>query len=377
MPLGTNLVEFPHLSHQAFQHPADLRATAALRKVRGLDKVIKFASQKAIEQLFHFENISSRLRVNANQYPSIHKQFVRMAQILDVKKLPSLYIETTPTINAFAAGVENYSIVLCSGLMDIMDEDELLAILGHELGHVKCEHQLYKTTASVLTLFGDLVISQAGSLGIPGVEFLLSAASGGVKFAIMDWNRKAELSCDRAALLVTQNEEKVASALAKLGGYSSKYADELNLDEAERQAELYQELGTDSVFMKLLKLQAMMKATHPYPVVRVKEIRQWARSSEYQDILNGNYKSFKALLAAGFWQDVIVGTLRGKECPNAKCKYPNDDDFTFCLNCQTNIRSAQLICSKCCKGVDDDWNVCMTCGFRLKPQELPEANTAV
>ena len=374
MPLRTSLVEFPDLSHLAFQHPADQRATSALRKVRGLDRVIKFASQKGIEQLFHYENISSKLRVNASQYPSIYKQFVRMAQILDVKKLPSLYIQTTPTINAFAAGVENYSIVLCSGLMDIMDEDELLAILGHELGHVKCEHQLYKTTASVLTLFGDLVISQASALAIPGLEFVLSAASGGVKFAIMDWNRKAELSCDRAALLVTQNEEKVASALAKLGGYSSKYADELNLDEAERQAELYEELGTDSILMKLLKLQAMMQATHPYPVVRVKEIRQWAKSAEYQEILKGNYKTFKPLLAAEGWQNVMVGTLRAKECPNSKCKYPNDDDFTFCINCQTNIRSGQLICSKCHKAVDDDWNICMLCGFRLKPQELPEAN---
>src|SRR4051812_1224640 len=172
MALKANLVEFPDLTRQAFQHPSDVQATETLKHVPGLARVIRFISEMGSEQYMHYENISHRLRVNANQYPSLYRQYVRMAQVLDVRKLPSLYIETTPTINAFAMGVENYSIVLCSGLLDILDENETMAILGHELGHVKCEHQLYKTMAYLVLNFGDAILSQAR---IPGLDLVLSA----------------------------------------------------------------------------------------------------------------------------------------------------------------------------------------------------------
>lgn len=371
MALKTDRVQFPDLSHLAFQHPFDGQATETLRKVPGLPRLIKFVSEKSLEQVFNYGNISSKIRVSAKQYPSIYKQYVRMAQVLDVRKLPSLYIETTPTINAFAAGIENYSIVLCSGLIDIMDEDELMAILGHELGHVKCEHQLYKTTAAVLTVLGS---SLAAQTGIPGVEFILSAGRVGLNMALMDWSRKAELSCDRAALLAIQDVDKVASALAKLAGFSSKYAGELNLDEVEHQADLCHELGSDSLFVKLVKLQSMMDATHPYPVFRVKEIRTWAKSEEYSQILAGNYRRFTPVLTEGVWSNLTIGTPRAKECPNPKCKYPCDEDYIFCPKCQSNVRAGTIICSECRKPVELDWVFCMTCRHPLSIRlELPES----
>jgi len=376
MTLKPNLINFPDLSHHAFQHPLDSQATAKLAKVPGLPKVIKFISQKSVEQMLHYSNIAGKIRVSERQYPSLYKQYLRMAEVLDVRKLPSLYIETTPTINAFAAGIDNYSIVLCSGLIDIMDEDELLAILGHELGHVKCEHQLYKTTAMVLTGFGGTVLSQLSQTGIPGVEFFVSAGRLGVEFAIMDWNRKAELSCDRAALLATQDVDVVARALAKLGGFSRRYEAELDLDEVENQANLYAELGADSLFMKLLKLQSMMEATHPYPVVRVKEIRAWAKSEEYEQIIKGTYKKFTPKLTVAGWQDLTILTPRARECPNPKCKYPCDENFTFCPSCQTNVRTGLLICGKCRHPVESDWTFCMSCAHSLQvTEELPESTT--
>ncbi|MFN7929903.1 MAG: hypothetical protein U0Y68_18545 [Blastocatellia bacterium] len=38
----------------------------------------------------------------------MHKQYVRMAQVLDVRKLPNLYVSTEMQINAFAMGMENW-----------------------------------------------------------------------------------------------------------------------------------------------------------------------------------------------------------------------------------------------------------------------------
>jgi Zn-dependent protease with chaperone function len=361
MALKADLKEFPELSHHAFQHPLDSQAIASLQKVPGLPKVVKFISEHSIEKYVLVEKMSSALRVNAQQYPSIYKSYVKMAQVLDVKKLPQLYIDTTNEINAYAMGIENYTIVLCSGLIDIMTEDELLAILGHELGHVKCEHQLYKTMTYLLTNFGHAIISNA----IPLVGQVLSL---GIQLALLEWNRKAEFSCDRAALLATQDVDAVAGALAKLAGFSKKFENELSVEEVEVQAEGYKELGEDSMIIKAIKVYSLLQQTHPYPVVRVKEIKAWEKSDQYQDILRGRYGKGDLLAPVG--QRVLASAPRVRICPNPKCHYPCPENHNFCTNCQTNIRNSFFACGQCRAQVEANWVVCSQCGNQLqRPSE--------
>lgn len=357
MALKTDLKDFPGLSHHSFQHILDSQAIANLQQVPGLPKVVKFISQHGIERVILVEKMSSSLRVNAQQYPSLYKQYVKMAQVLDVKKLPNLYVQTTHDINAFAMGVENYTIVLCSGLIDIMTEDELLAIIGHELGHVKCEHQLYKTMAYILSNFGNAVISYA----IPYVGQMVSI---GLQLAILEWNRKAEFSCDRAALLATQKPEAVASALAKLAGYSKDIPEEISLPEVEAQADAYNDLGSDSLITKLIKLHSLLQQTHPYPVVRVKEINAWANSAEYADILNGKYG--RGALPQPVGQRTLAPAPRVRVCPNPKCQYPCQEDHRFCSNCQTNLGEAHFFCGSCRQRVEPNWIVCSYCGNQMQ-----------
>lgn len=140
------------------------------------------------ERYIRIKHTSSSIRVNLRHYPSLHKRYVRMALALDVRKLPELYITTSMQINAFAMGMESYSIVVCSALIDLMTEDELLAIIGHELGHVKCDLVLYNSAANVLHNFGNAIIEQALPMGLGQV------ASVGLQLALLDWSRKAKLS---------------------------------------------------------------------------------------------------------------------------------------------------------------------------------------
>ena len=357
MALNSDLKDFPGLSHHAFQHHLDSQAIANLQQVPGLPKVVKFISQHGIERVILVEKMSSSLRVNAQQYPSLYKQYVKMAQVLDVKKLPNLYIQTTHDINAFAMGVENYTIVLCSGLIDIMTEDELMAIIGHELGHVKCEHQLYKTMAYILSNFGNAIISYA----IPYVGQMVSV---GLQLAILEWNRKAEFSCDRAALLATQKPEAIAGALAKLAGFSKDIPDDISLPEVEAQADAYNDLGSDSLITKLIKLHSLLQQTHPYPVVRVKEINAWANSAEYADILNGKYG--RGALPQPVGQRVLAPAPRVRVCPNPKCQYPCHEEHRFCSNCQTNLGEAYFYCGGCRHRVEPNWIVCSYCGNQMQ-----------
>lgn len=351
--------EFPGLSHHAFQHPLDSQALAALKNVPALPSVLKLLSEKTTEQFHHAELMSQSLRVNARQYPSLYRKYVGLAQVLDVRKLPALFIENKPFINAYATGMENYCIVLTSALLDAMEDGEVLAILGHELGHVKCEHMLYNSLAHQIGGIGSM-----GVAILSEVPLLGKAISSGLGLALYQWSRKAELSCDRAALLATQDADVVAAALAKLAGYSKRYAHEMNLDAVEEQANDYDALGEGSLLLNLVMINQLLAQTHPYPVIRVREVRRYAASSEYERILSGNYQREQPRQASGTWSGVIVETPRFKFC--RACNYPCNDDFVFCPSCQSNARDLPLHCTACKQPVDEQWAHCMRCGARIK-----------
>jgi Zn-dependent protease with chaperone function len=366
MPLRPDLKVLPELSHQAFQHQLDRQAIQSLSKVPLIPTFTRFLSEKVAERYMRIKHTSSSIRVNARQYPSLHRQYVKMALTLDVRKLPELYITTSMQINAFAMGMENYSIVICSALIDMMTEDELLAIIGHELGHVKCDHVLYNSAANSLRNFGTAIIEQALPMGVGQV------ASLGLQLALLDWSRKAELSCDRAALLATQKPEAVAGALGKLAGYSKNLEDDLNLEEVINQADRYHEIGEDSMIEKLMKLYSYVQETHPYPTVRVSEITKWAQSEEYERILSGQYRKLGDTGAMQLGNRRKLSTPRGLRCPNPKCQGACDEDSAFCHLCSTNLRGAQMICGQCSNPVDAGWKICAGCGSRLQAPGLIE-----
>ena len=101
---------------------------------------------------------------------------------------------------------------------------------------------------------------------------------------ILEWVRCAEFTCDRAALLVSQDARVVASVLMKLAGGSATLSSQLNLDAFLDQASTYEGLGHDQVGA-LLKQIRTQDLTHPVPVLRAKEITQWHSTRDYQNLL--------------------------------------------------------------------------------------------
>ena len=329
MTLSNELRAFPKLSHHAFQHPLDSQALAALEKMPLLPTLVKKFNALVGERFMHIEHVSNNLRVSAEQYPSLYRQYVRMANAIDLPKLPDLYIDTSPVINAYAMGTHGYFIVVNSGLIDLMNEDELLAIIGHELGHVKCQHMLYKTMTYLLQIAGVQLVDAL----LPGVGWF---AAQGALLALLEWNRKAEFSCDRAGVICTQNMEAMQSALAKLSGYTSKLAEPFSIDAIKLQASEYEEIGANSVLEKMMKVYALLQRTHPHPVVRVKEIETWALGGDYQRILDGAYRTTDedAVRPAPAYAPMAAGAPGGY-CP--RCGAAQNVNAKFCSRCGATI----------------------------------------
>lgn len=280
--LREDIVTFPEISHQEFQHSLDRDAGNILKGIDKFKSIIGTINSY-FEHAQHYYNSSSCARVSETQYPSLYRAYVKMAQVLDVQKLPDLYIETIDEINAFASGIDRYSINVNSGLLDILTEREALAIIGHELGHVKCDHMFYNTFTYFLRYFGSSLTSM-----IPAP--FNSALDISVQLALLEWSRRAEFSADRAALLCTQDTAAVTEALSKIAGYSKTLSDPVSVEAIKQQADTFQEYVDDNWMAKLIKVQSMLRQTHPYTVLRVKEILAWSESDHYNAILSGTYQ---------------------------------------------------------------------------------------
>ncbi len=265
----------------AFQHPADREATDSLKKLVGFDKVVAKFLELRYERLLYIINAASSVRVGPKQFPRRHGMMRDGCEILDVPE-PEFYVSQNPLVNALTSGYTNPYIILFTGMLDLMTDDEIMAMIAHELGHIKCGHVLYSSMANsirdVLAILGQITL---------GLGRIIASS---VEITLMDWRRRSELSADRASLLVMQDLRPCVSMLTKLAGGNRHFANELDPDEFLAQARLYaEEQDRDVLDTVYRSLAEVFQGDHPFTVERVKELDAWARGPEYAQILAGNY----------------------------------------------------------------------------------------
>lgn len=320
----TDIRSFPGLPARSFQHPLDVAAVQLLSRTPGLDQLARFVSGAVFERQTSIEFVGHCVRVDSQQYPAIYRTYLTVAERLDIARVPELYVKSSPEPNAFSRGVEKYSIVVHTGLLELMTERELAAVLAHELGHVLCDHMKYLTIVSFLRQLGPALLDL---LGIPLVPAILLGAQA----ALLQWYQKSEFSADRAALLATQDPETVESALAKLAGYSPKYGGGFDVARLKQQAVEFDDIGATSLLDKALKVLSVLELTHPVPVLRVREIGVWASSAEYQRLLKGDYPALPRI--------PIIGRMR--ICP--ACGHREPEESFFCGHDGTDLRPVPVI----------------------------------
>jgi len=339
----SKLQSFPQLSPAAFQHPDDEKATAALQKIPGISTLVKSFGGGVVEKAARLNHLSECIRVGPNQAVHLYRVFVKTAEILSVPALPELFISSAPGVNAYAMGMKQHTVVVTRGLIEALTIPEVMAVFGHELGHVKCNHMVNKTIASTIAEFGLNGLSKL-------VPVLGEAALLPVVAHLQYWSRMAETSCDRAALLAVQDPKIVAGMLAKLGGWPSSLGD-IDFQSLREQGEEYDKLDDDKVsaVLKVINmLQSELYLTHPLPIGRVRRILMWAESDMYQEILAGKYPRIDQ--AAPEPHCAVCGTVltpSGQFCPicgtpapvrlsgpSCRCGHPiSDPRSKFCVSC--------------------------------------------
>ncbi|MEA5578421.1 M48 family metallopeptidase [Anabaena sp. UHCC 0451] len=280
------------LKADSFRHPLDLEATQTLKQIPGLDMMVRNLLGPMAEQVFYVENIAASILVGDKQLPDLHKLLLDACNVLDIEP-PQLYVRQHPAPNAYTFAMRGKQpfVVLHTSLIDMLTPEEIQAVIAHELGHLKCDHSVYLTPVNLLILAAAI---------LPNVGAVVAQA---LQSQLLEWVRCAEFTCDRAALLATQNPKVVMSVLMKLAGGSPTLAPKLNLDAFVAQARAYDDISKTELG-EMVKEARTAQLSHPVPVLRAREIDRWSSSLDYQKLLqNHGFKDKSEIAPKGGWRN--------------------------------------------------------------------------
>ena len=263
------------LEHSQYEHPFDKMALEKLESIPLLTKLFKWITANTVERIYTVQYTGSNLKVTKDNYPQIYQYLEDACKILDLKDIPDLYIDWSYTINACTIGAENPIIILNSGLIDLCTDEEIMFIIGHEVGHIKSNHMLYHMMAQVINYFIDAT---------PGGTLV----AGGLQFALYYWSRMSEFTADRAGLMCCQDPEAMARAFIKMAGLPLKEFDNIRTETFLQQARDFKMLDYDGM-NKVVKFLSIADETHPWTVMRSAELLKWIESGEYDRFISKRY----------------------------------------------------------------------------------------
>ena len=303
MALPVEAFKLEGISPRAYQHPADRAATAALQRVPYLDDVVRQLIALGYERALRAVSLGGAVRLGERQLPGVWVLHREVFHVLDLDDaVPDLYLTQFPLANAYTIGSKKPIVLLNSELLHLLDDSGRRAVLAHEAAHVHSDHVLYQTAL--------LILVRLGTSRLPALAGLPLLA---IRLALLEWFRAAELSCDRAAALVTRDTTAVCRSLMVLTAGAA--AEDLSLDAFMAQAADYEEGGKG--LDRITKLVNDMNLTHPMPVRRARALIDWMHSGEYDRIVDGEYLrrgqepplKEEADTAASHYGDRISGAL--------------------------------------------------------------------
>ena len=278
-------VRLEGISSLSWEHPADRAALNTLRAIPGFDEIVRrvagFFGDRGVRSLF----LANAVLVGPRQRPRLHGWYQEMLTALDWPgatgaEAPPLYVTQTPLVNAGAVGFERPVIVLNSSLLELLNARQQQFILAHELGHVMSGHVTYRTIALIVLM-----------IGVTNLPFLAGLALLPFQLALLEWYRKAELSCDRAGLLGVQDPRVAYATFMEMAGGTRPGAaeeDVMDVDAFMTQAAEYEsQTGAWDTVMKLVNT-AMRD--HPFNTVRAAELQRWVQDGGYDRIIAGDYR---------------------------------------------------------------------------------------
>ena len=227
--------------------------------------------------------------VEPHQAPELHAMVERLCVMADLPK-PRVAIADLPIPNAFATGRNPKHAVVCAttGLLDRLTPEEVEAVMGHELTHIKNRDVMVITIASFFAMIASFIVQSFFWMGLYGgygrrdrdsgsglmLVYLVSLLVYVVSYLLIrTLSRYRELAADRGGAILTGAPANLASALVKISGTMARIP----------QKDLRQSEALSAFFIiPALKGGSLagLFATHPSLEVRLERLQRLQREME-------------------------------------------------------------------------------------------------
>lgn len=272
-------------------HSLDRAALVALRKIPLLDtlcaKLMSIMNDKQNTMI----NMSTKIHITEKQLPKIYRMVKSICCKIGID-MPELYLELNREPNAYTYGTEAFTIVIHSGLLECLQDDEIYAVLAHECGHIACKHGLYHTIGGMVLSGSAIGLSELSSFlntkGVVGAVAgnVISAVDSALELAFFNWFRCSELSADRVAVICCGSADPVVETMMRLAGGTRHIDSEINKELFIKQAADYRQNMEKGIVNKSLEFLLTKNNTHPLLAVRAFEAREFANSENFKNKLN-------------------------------------------------------------------------------------------
>ena len=320
-----------------YEHPEDSAALEALENIPGVRDAALKIWEIFLDKEELFISTGSYIEINETNSKRLYGLFRTACEALDFTDIPPFYLsnDAQGNINAFATGVNRPYVAISYGCVERLNDNEMIWILGHELGHIKSGHVLYRSIANQFNTY----FKKLGTLTL-GLTNLATLPAEAIDIAMNYWSRMSELTCDRAGLLACKDIDFAVTGIIKMAGFPSNDCSRISYlnvndftESFKNQAREFQKFETDE-FNKLLRFRATNLQTHPWLVLRVSELYKWIDSGNFDRIL----KRERILIDDNDKYKLKSIPLNSKFCPN----------------CGANISSGTKFCSGCGTKLDDE-----------------------
>jgi Zn-dependent protease with chaperone function len=240
-----------------YTYGLDRQSREAFEKTKPVAMAVE-ASVRLFKQVGMHQLLGHAVKVSDRQFPRIYRVTKTACDALQIT-MPQVFVVNSPTFNAGTLGTNDDSFIMVhSALIDHYTDEELLTVIGHECGHIHNSHVAYLTALHYLTYMASTF-----------VPWILQPAL----VALRTWSRRAEITCDRAGMLVAKDQKAAERAISKLAVGSKSLYEEFNLDAFLEQ----HEEGTQGIgkYMEVF-------ATHPWLPKRVLAMRVFGESQLYR-----------------------------------------------------------------------------------------------
>ena len=222
------------------------------------------------------ETSFNAILLGENQLPDIFAVGIRAARILGMPYMPDIYVSGDKMWDAVTYGSDRSAFLLIgTALINSYKGDDLLFLLGREMGHCRAGHALWKTVKEFL--MGQH--SQSKGIMSEGVLAALNPQrllEGAIDVPFLSWARQAEITADRAGLIAVGSEDAARRVLLSWSLRSLPLYRQINIE-----AWLQQQEDSDE---NMTRMAEMISSPTPFITRRLKLMTQFAKSPELVSI---------------------------------------------------------------------------------------------